>query len=119
MDVSRWRRDQVWIYRHPVDMRKSIDGLCAIVRLEMNMNPADESVFVFCNRAREKIKLLVWHRNGFWLLYKRLDKQRFHWPDWFSTDTVVLSVQQLDQLLDGYDLNGMRPHQSIRLAHAI
>ena len=119
MDVSRWQREQIWIYRHPVDMRKSIDGLCAIVQLEMGLNPGDESIFVFCNRARDKIKLLVWHRNGFWLLYKRLDKQRFHWPDWFSTDAITLSADQLDHLLDGYNLNGMRPHQTIRLAHII
>lgn len=119
MDVSRWQRSHIWLYRRPVDMRKSIDGLCAIVCLEMNMNPSDDSVFVFCNRACDKIKLLVWHRNGFWLLYKRLDKQRFHWPDWFSTDTITLNVDQLDHLLDGYNLNAMRPHRSIRLTHTL
>ena len=119
MDVSRWQRDQVWIYRHAVDMRKSIDGLCAIVRLELGMDPNDGCVFVFCNRARDKLKLLIWHRNGYWLLYKRLDKQRFHWPDWFSHDAITLDAQQLDHLLDGYNLNGMRPHRHIRLAHVL
>ena len=59
MDVSRWQREQIWIYRHPVDMRKSIDGLSVIVQLEMGLNLGDESIFVFCNRARDKIKLLV------------------------------------------------------------
>ena len=119
MDVSRWQRDRIWLYREPVDMRKSIDGLCAIVSLELEMNPSDESLFVFCNRTRDKIKVLVWHRNGYWLLYKRLDKQRFHWPDWFSDDHVSLETQQLDYLLDGYNLNGMRPHRTVRLAHTL
>jgi len=117
MDIERWRPERVWIYRRPVDMRKSIDGLCAIVALELGRNPTDRSIYVFCNRARDKIKLLIWHRNGFWLLYKRLDKQRFHWPEWFSDETLSLSIEQLDQLLDGYDLNGMRPHRKIRSAH--
>ena len=119
MDINRWKSKQVWVYRHPVDMRKSIDGLSAIVSLELDMNPGDGSLFVFCNRARDKIKLLIWHRNGFWLLYKRVDKQRFHWPDWFKDETLSLDAQQLDYLLDGYNLNGMRPHQSISLAHTL
>ena len=117
MNIERWRPEQVWIYRQPVDMRKSIDGLCAIVAMELWRDPADRSIYVFCNRARDKIKLLIWHRNGFWLLYKRLDKQRFHWPDWFSDDALTLSTEQLDQLLDGYNLNGMRPHRMITSAH--
>ena len=119
MDIDRWRPEQVWIYRQPVDMRKSIDGLCAIVAMELGRDPADRSIYVFCNRARDKIKLLIWHRNGFWLLYKRLDKQRIHWPDWFSDETLCLSIEQLDQLLDGYNLNGMRPHHMIRSAHIL
>lgn len=119
MDVKRWLPERVWIYRKPVDMRKSIDGLCAIVAMELGRNPADRSVYVFCNRARDKVKLLIWHRNGFWLLYKRLDRQRFYWPDWFNDEALTLSVEQLDQLLDGYNLNGMRPHRPISLAHVI
>jgi len=51
---------------------------------------------VFINKGRDKIKLLIWHRNGFWVLYKRLPKQRFKWPDWFSADSLVLSQDQLD-----------------------
>lgn len=117
MDIERWRPERVWIYRRPVDMRKSIDGLCAIVALELGRDPTDRSIYVFCNRARDKIKLLIWHRNGFWLLYKRLDKQRFYWPEWFSDETLSLSIEQLDQLLDGYNLNGMRPHRKIRSTH--
>lgn len=83
------------------------------------MNPTDGSLFIFCNRARDKVKLLIWDRNGFWLLYKRLDKQRFHWPDWFVDQTMLLNSEQFEYLLDGYNLNGMRPHREIRLAHTI
>ena len=52
-------------------------------------------------------------------LNKRLDKQRFHWPDWFSEESLCLSIEQLDQSLDGYNLNGMRPHRTISTAHII
>lgn len=70
-------------------------------------------------RKRDKIKLLIWERNGYWLLYKRLNKQRFHWPDWFCDHTLSLGAQQLEYLLDDYNLNGMRPHHHIRLTHTM
>jgi len=65
----RWRPKQVFIYRHPVDMRKQILGLSNIVSMQLGRDPGDESMYVFSNKARDKIKLLIWHRNGFWLLY--------------------------------------------------
>ena len=114
MSSERWQSEQIFIYRHPVDMRKSIDGLAVIVASELGRNPADRSLYVFTNRGRDKIKLLIWHLNGYWCLYKRLDKQRFQWPGWFEEASVMtLDAQQLDYLLDGYDLNGMRPHRTL------
>jgi transposase len=64
----------------PVNMRKSINGLAALVENELELSPMNEVLFVFCNRARDKIKMLYWERNGFVLWYKRLEKQRFQWP---------------------------------------
>lgn len=107
----------MFLYRDPVDMRKGAAGLSALVSLELGRNPADNSLYVFTNRSRNKIKLLVWHRNGYWVLYKSLEKQRFHWPDWFDGDCITLDHQQLDQLIDGYNLNGMRPHKKVAFAH--
>lgn len=118
MDGERWRGEQVFLYRDAVDFRKSIDGLSAIVGAELGRNPTDRCLYVFTNRGRDKIKLLIWHLNGYWLLYKKLDKQRFKWPDWFDGQAMTLSAEQLDYLLDGYDLNGMRPHRPIEYAHA-
>ncbi len=117
MNVDRWSTQQVFLYRDAVDFRKSIDGICAIVGADLGRNPADRSLYVFTNRGRDKIKLLVWHLNGYWLLYKRLDRQRFKWPDWFDGEALALEAEQLDYLLDGYDLNGMRPHRTIEYAH--
>jgi len=94
-------------------------GLSALVATEFDRNPADRCLYVFTNKGRDKIKLLIWHLNGYWLLYKRCQKQRFQWPDWFDGNTLVLTQAQLDYLLDGYNLNAMRPHKTLQFAHAI
>jgi transposase len=116
MDASRWTAKQVYLYRDPVDMRKGAAGLAALVSLELGRNPADNSLYVFINRSRNKIKLLIWHLNGYWVLYKSVEKQRFHWPDWFSDDCMSMDHQQLDYLIDGYNLNGMQPHKKVVFA---
>ena len=109
----------MYLYRYPVDMRKGAAGLSALVMLELGCDPMDNSVYVFCNRSRNKIKLLVWHLNGYWVLYKSIEKQRFHWPDWFDNDTLTLDQEQLDYLIDGYNLNGMRPHKVLSFSRAL
>lgn len=113
MTLGRWSREQIYLYRHPVDMRRSIDGLAATVEQSLGLDPFEPALFVFVNKQRDKVKCLVWERNGFWLLYKRLVKQRFQWPKWFEHDSLTLTEAQLAQLLDGYDLNGMRPHERL------
>ena len=101
----------VYLYAEPVDMRKSIDGLSALVEQEMDLSPAMEALFVFCNRGRDKIKLLCWERNGFIVWYKRLEKQRFRWPK--AGETVSLTGQELNWLLDGFDIFHNRPHAAL------
>lgn len=101
----------VYLYAEPVDMRKSIDGLSVLVEQEMNLSPSLDAIFVFCNRGRDKIKLLCWERNGFIVWYKRLEKQRFRWPR--VDGTVSLSGQELNWLLDGFDLFSNRPHSTL------
>jgi transposase len=68
---------RVFLYNQPMDMRKSIDGLALIVEQQLEQRPFEGDLFVFCNRQRDKIKLLYWERNGFVLWYKRLEKERF------------------------------------------
>ena len=117
MSMERFQFDTIYLYRKPVDMRKGMDGLAALVVAEMALDPLQPHLFVFINRGKDKIKLLLWERNGFWVLYKRLVKQKFHWPDWFSSDALTLNAEQLDQLLQGFNLNGMRPHNAVFLQH--
>ena len=68
---------EVYLCCDIVDMRKSINGLSAIVEQELEVSPFSTHLFVFCNRRRDKIKILYWERSGFVLWYKRLEKQRF------------------------------------------
>jgi transposase len=97
----------------PVDMRKSIDGLAALVEQEMDLSPALEAIFVFCNRGRDKIKLLCWERNGFIVWYKRLEQQRFRWPRDQDFTYHARSGRDLNRLLDGLDIWSQKPHRSI------
>jgi len=102
---------QVYLYAEPVDMRKSIDGLSILVEQEMVLAPNMEAVFVFCNRGRDKIKLLCWERNGFIVWYKRLEKQRFHWPR--PDEVNELNGELLNRLLDGFNIIENKPHQPV------
>ena len=93
---------QVFLADEPVDFRRSIDGLSAIVFEELDGKPISDSVFVFYNKARDKLKILGWHRNGFALIYKRLERKRFTVLG--SADGyVTLSGEQLSWLLAGLD----------------
>ncbi|MDK1025603.1 MAG: IS66 family insertion sequence element accessory protein TnpB [Gammaproteobacteria bacterium] len=100
-DVSLPR---VYLHRQPVDFRKSIDGLSAIVEQSMQLSPFSKQLFVFTNRRRNRVKILFWEDNGFCLYYKRLEKRQFHWPLYLKSNVITLNGQQLNWLLDGYNL---------------
>jgi transposase len=102
---------QVYLYSEPVDMRKSMNGLSILVEQEMDLSPNMDALFVFCNRGRDKIKLLCWERNGFIVWYKRLEKQRFRWPK--ANSTLSLTGQELNWLLDGFDIFNNQPHSPL------
>jgi len=104
---------KVYLCREPVDMRKAMDGLSLLVQEAMALNPFEDALFVFGNRSRDKVKILAWERNGFVLWYKRLEKQQFKWPDQLQGETVELTGQELNWLLDGYDINLMQPHKAL------
>ncbi len=91
-------------------MRKAINGLVAIVEGEMQLDPFTSRLFIFCNRARTLVKMVTWEGNGFVLWMKRLEKARFKWPNKLPMDVIELNAQQIDWLLDGYDLTLMQGH---------
>ena len=103
---------RVYLYREAVDFRKSYRGLSAIVEQELGHNPFSGELYVFCNRQRNKLKILLWEDNGFVLYYKALAEEKFRWP---RHDQTLLTVtgQQLNWLLDGYDLAQLRAHKKV------
>jgi transposase len=104
---------RVYLYRDAIDFRKSYRGLSAIVELELGHNPFDGELYVFINRQRNKIKCLFWERNGFVLYYKALAEEKFKWP---KPEEQVMTVtgQQINWLLDGYDLAQMQGHKTLQ-----
>jgi transposase len=103
----------IYLYRHPVDMRKSINGLVAIVEGQMECDPFSSKLFIFCNNARTIIKLVGWDGNGFVLLLKKIEKARFRWPVNLPFDQVELTAQQVNWLIDGYDLTLLQGHSCL------
>ena len=83
------------------DMRKSINGLSAIVEGSFELDPFDGALFVFCNRGRDRVKILEWDGDGFWLHFKRLEKGRFRWPTEGNEATMSLTGEELSYLLGG------------------
>ena len=83
------------------DMRKSTNGLAAIAEGSFKLDPFSGSLFVFCNRNRDRLKILEWDGDGFWLHFKRLEKGHFRWPGEGDTMTMDLSGEELAILLGG------------------
>ena len=82
------------------DMRKSIDGLAAIILQQFKMDPFQSALFLFCGKRCNRIKGLLWEKDGFVLLYKRLENGSFRWPR-NESDLKVISWQQFRWLMEG------------------
>ena len=102
----------VYLYRQPVDFRKSYRGLAVLVERELGHNPFSGQLYVFINRHRNRLKCLFWEDNGFVLYYKALAEEKFRWP---REDQTLLTVtgQQLNWLLDGYDISKLQGHKKL------
>ena len=107
---------KVYLHREAVDGRKNINGLALLVEQALGLDPFAPALFVFSNRRRDRIKILLWERTGFWLMIKRLEADRFKWPT--DADVVTLSVEQLHWLLAGIDLAAMQPHPTRKYLQA-
>jgi transposase len=92
---------RVYLACGPTDMRKSINGLSMIVESRFNLDPFDGALFVFCNRNRDRLKILEWDGDGFWLYFKRLEKGHFRWPAVGVDATMMLTGEELSYLLGG------------------
>jgi len=82
------------------DMRKSINGLMTLVQQNFSLDPFEDALFVFCNRNRDRIKILEWDGDGFWLHFKRLERGHFRWPSSDVEATMTLNSEELSCLID-------------------
>lgn len=94
-------------------MRKSINGLAGIVQNNFRKDPYQNNLFVFSNRRADRVKILYWDRNGFCLWHKRLEKQRFPWPQ-DEMDVMEITQEQLHWLLNGIDFR--RAHKPVHFS---
>jgi transposase len=107
VDINRVR---IFIRPGYTDLRKAANGLSVLVEQEMEGEPFSGNVYVFCNRERKLLKALWWDRNGFWLSQKRLEKDRFPWPE-DREEARELSGEELKMLLRGIDF--FRAHKDL------
>ena len=98
---------KVFLVAGVTDMRKSFDTLAAVVRSVIHDDPLSGHLFVFCNRRRDRLKVLLWEESGFWLMAKRLEKGTFIWPE-SSRGKVEYSTAELAAMLAGLELSGRR-----------
>jgi transposase len=100
---------RIFIGSTPIDMRKSIDGLMAIVQEELAQNAYSGHLFVFVSRRCDRVKILTWDKGGFVLVYKRLERGQFKLPHMDASSMAVeIDATQLAMLLDGIDFGRVR-----------
>ena len=104
---------RVYLYCDPIDFRQSHRGLSTLIEAELGHNPFSGELYAFTNKQRNKIKCVFWEDNGFVLYYKALTEDKFKWPK-RPDELVRLTGQQLNWLLDGYDINLMKPHKKLQ-----
>lgn len=104
---------RVIVSTSPTDMRKGIESLMRVVECDFGLDPFGKATYVFVSRTADKLKMLKWDVNGFWLYYKKLARGTFRWT--FHTDTLVLEVdaRQLGWLLDGLATEQPQAHKPV------
>jgi transposase len=104
------RAVRVYVALEPVSMQRSFDGLMAQVRSVLALDPLSGHVFAFLNRRRTHVKLLMWTRGGFTIVYKRLEVGTFTFVERLRSDakSVEIDVHELSMLLEGIDMQRSR-----------
>lgn len=98
----------------PIDMRRGIDGLTVLIAEQLQSNPQDKTLFLFCNRQRNKVKGLYWDKNGFMLIYKRLERKKFYIPKQFKENKLAITHEQLNWLLAGFDFMNLADYPELQ-----
>jgi len=113
LDISKTR---IFIRPGYTDLRKASNGLTVIIQEEMKEDPFSGSVYLFCNREHKLLKAVYWDRTGFWLSQKRLEKEKYPWPDTIEA-VRELNEEELKMLLAGIDF--FRAHKTLNYKKVI
>ena len=105
--------DRIYIACGYTDLRRGIDGLAGIVQQQFRLDPFSNSLFLFCGRRRDRIKVLYWEGNGFILLYKRLEAGVFQWPR-SEAEARELTPQQYRWLMEGLRIDQQKAHHAVK-----
>jgi transposase len=104
-------------------MRKNFDGLCSIIINHFKKDPLRDGIFVFVNKAKDKMKLLIWDRHGYWLLYKRLEAGRFQMPPQdggpVEPEALQITYEQLILIIEGIDLASVKRRKRFNFAEKL
>jgi len=100
--ISELNKARIFLRPGNTDLRKAVNGLSAIVQTDMLQDPFSGSVYLFCNRERKLLKAVYWDKTGFWLSQKRLDKDKYPWPQ-DEKQARELTAEELQMLLCGID----------------
>ncbi len=103
---------EIYLYREPIDFRKQANGLAVLIEQELGRSPFTGALYAFTNRQRNKIKCLMWEDNGFILYYKALAEEKFKWPS-RADELMPLTGEQINWLLDGYDICLLQGHKTL------
>lgn len=112
-NIMRFSNKPVYICCGATDMRKSINGLTMMVSEKFELDPFCETLFVFCNKARNRIKILEWDGDGFWLYFKRLERGHFRWPAQEQENIMALDNKELSYIIEGAKLEKKLKRQEI------
>jgi transposase len=107
---------RIYVALGATDLRRSVDGLSAMVREVLRLEPLSGHLFLFRNRRSDRLKILVWDRSGFWVMYKRLERGTFAWPAGGGGEAVELKASDLMLLLSGVERGARRRRWFDRVA---
>lgn len=98
-----------YLYRSATDMRKGFDSLCGLVQSQLRQDPLSGDIFIFLNRRRDRVKLLVWDQNGYAVYYKRLERGTYELPlEEPGSKSICITREKLMLILEGIELKSVR-----------
>jgi transposase len=107
---------KIMVCTQPIDMRKQVNGLIFLVVEVLKQNPQSKQMFLFFGKSKDKVKALLWDNNGFILLYKKLEKEKFTFPQHIH-NPIEINNDLLQALLCGFDFYRLKQHPELNISH--